>query len=314
MVNEVNKIIRNTLVTSGSIYIPEVGTLTIVRVPASSISRNTLLIPSYKVDFSTDNTSESLADIIACYASIPTTEALDICHRWLSKVRSESKVVIEGVGVLHNKSFVINDAFNSMLNPFGIEQVKVTRSRRGIVAIGAMAALLVIGIVGWLSLKGMNTHEQSGDETLIANHTTTAFEQVIDENAIDKTSVPTESSIAAVDNLTESIEADIISQEQGSDDEIVESAEVITDDWREKSDIHHWVVIGSYSTTENAERAIAQLEREHSDLKYKYITLGSMYAVTPYGSSEKSDCEIFAKEYKRHFAQLWIYTPKRYRD
>jgi hypothetical protein len=94
--------------------------------------------------------------------------------------------------------------------------------------------------------------------------------------------------------------------------EIVVVEEV--NNWRKSADIRHWVIIGSYSTTENAERAIATLSEKYSELMFDYIRLGSMYAVSPFGSSDIADCETFKSEYKREFTQMWIHTPKRFKE
>ena len=57
MVNEVNKLILNTLVEQGAVYIPNVGTLSICRT-ASRKRGNKIIAPSYSVTFTTESRSE----------------------------------------------------------------------------------------------------------------------------------------------------------------------------------------------------------------------------------------------------------------
>jgi hypothetical protein len=134
-----------------------------------------------------------------------------------------------------------------------------------------------------------------------------AEEIVVEESQIVETEV--------VETIVEETEEQGSAAEQIA--EIVETPEpeVVTPaDWRDNENIHHWVVIGSYSTTENAERAIKEFETKSPDLMFSHIRLGSMYAVASYGSAEKTDCEEFVQNHKSDFTQLWIYTPKRYRE
>ena len=94
-----------------------------------------------------------------------------------------------------------------------------------------------------------------------------------------------------------------------------ESNEVpaVADNWTMRDDIHHWVVAGSYSTMSNAENAVATIVKRHSDIHCKIITLGKMYAVAIYGSSDRDDCVQYMRKYHKNFGEAWIFTPKEYR-
>lgn len=299
MVSEVNKIIYNRLVSNGALYIPDVGTLTLLRQPAMYTSRKRIVSPRYFVDFSADKIADSLVDIIADVASVDVATAEDICLRWLDKVRTEDGFTIEGVGILKSGHFTLDEALESQLCPFGIDCINVTTRRRGW-AFAAVACVL-------LALCGVSARWFMRDTATVDPQILVAEEIVVEESQIVETEV--------VETIVEETEEQGGAAEQIA--EIMETPEpdVVTPaDWRDNENIRHWVVIGSYSTTENAERAIKEFETKSPDLMFSHIRLGSMYAVASYGSAEKVDCEEFVQNHKCDFAQLWIYTPKRYRE
>ena len=88
--------------------------------------------------------------------------------------------------------------------------------------------------------------------------------------------------------------------------------DVVTD-WRTRDDIRHWVVVGSYSTTANAERAIADIMKRMPQMQCNYFKLGSMYAVAAFGSADSEECQEFKRAYVKEFEQSWVYTPKKFR-
>lgn len=299
MVNEVNKIIYNRLISNGALYIPDVGTLTLLRQPAMYTSRKRIVSPRYFVDFSADKIADSLVDIIADVASVDVATAEDICLRWLDKVRTEDGFTIEGVGILKSGHFTLDEALESQLCPFGVDYINVTTRRRGwAFAAVACVVLMLGGVSAWLFMCDTATVEP---QILVAEEIVVEESQIVETEVVETIVEETEEQGSAAEQIAEIMEA--------PEPEVVTPA-----DWRDNENIRHWVVIGSYSTTENAERAIKEFETKSPDLMFSHIRLGSMYAVASYGSAEKTDCEEFVQNHKSDFTQLWIYTPKRYRE
>ena len=299
MVNEVNKIIYNRLVSNGALYIPDVGTLTLLRQPAMYTSRKRIVSPRYFVDFSADKIADSLVDIIADVASVDVATAEDICLRWLDKVRTEDGFTIEGVGILKSGYFTLDEALESQLCPFGVDYINVTtRSRGWAFAAVACVVLALCGVSAWWFMRDIATVDP---QILVAEEIVVEESQIVETEVVETIVEETEEQGSAAEQIAEIVET--------PEPEVVTPA-----DWRDNENIRHWVVIGSYSTTENAERAIKEFETKSPDLMFSHIRLGSMYAVASYGSAEKTDCEEFVQNHKCDFAQLWIYTPKRYRE
>ena len=75
----------------------------------------------------------------------------DIYSRWLERVRTDSTLVIDGVGRLNNKSFMADPTFIALFNNSNGRPVKVKRKRgKGllIVVILLILVMLVGGVVG----------------------------------------------------------------------------------------------------------------------------------------------------------------------
>ncbi|MBR4870605.1 MAG: hypothetical protein IKU96_00375 [Alistipes sp.] len=281
MVCEVNKLIFNTLISEGAVYLPDVGVIYLHRIAAAEVARDRVAAPRISVQFSSQMKATSLIDVISNVANVDSSQADDIYTRWLDKVRTANGVDIEGIGRVVNKSFVADEELLKSLNPYSVNEIKITRrsSNRGFVA--AIITLIVLALAGYI---------------LYTNLDFTAPKTKVAEVVEQQGSEPKIEVIEIIDEPTEEV--------------VVEEV----NDWREAADIRHWVIIGSYSTTENAERAIAALSEKYSELMFDYIKLGSMYAVSPFGSSDIAECEVFKSEYKHEFTQMWIHTPKRFKE
>ena len=276
MVNEVNKLIYNTLAEHNAVVLPRVGSLGVVRRMAK-IEGNRVVAPTFAVEFSSAEEGVSLCDIIASLANISSSEAEDIYLRWLDKVKEGNTLTISGVGTLRDKSFVADTELQKALNLADKAPMKIhSRSRKPYLAIAAVVVAL-LGIGAYLFL----TNDR------VASPAPTPTEEVVVEEVV----------VAEPEPITETeIE--------------IETAPVR---WIDRDDIRHWVVVGSYSTTENAERAVEDILRRQYAECCDILTLGKMYAVAVYGSSDKADCERFVRDNRDKFKQSWVHTPKRFK-
>lgn len=309
MVSEVNKLIFNALISEGAVHLPEVGTLFVERIPAGMVARNGVGVPSYAISFSNHRDARSIIDIIAQIADIETSQAMDIYERWLDKVRHGNELAIEGVGVLHNKSFVADKELLMQLNPLGINELTISRRRgSGVVAPIFVLAILLLCIGGG-AYYYFTTHAvvESQNDVVVASNDVVVEEEVAEvvaselvESSLSSDSVAEEVYIPENESVT-----------IDSSDAVIENVVV---DWRTNADIRHYVVVGSYSTEKNVERAINELSSKYNELMFSYFQLGSMYAVAAFGSTKREDCERFVSEYKQSFPQVWIHTPRKHKN
>lgn len=287
MVEAVNGLIFNTLIAERAVNLPTIGTLYIERTAATT-DGNRVVAPRYVVNFSSHLEAVSIVDVIARTASVDTATANDIFERWTAKVKDCNVLQISGVGLLKDKTFITDNELLNALNNNQINNLEITRKQGSAMRWIVVLVALVVVLVGCAYLY---------------------FSMQCDDEIVDVPctvqEVVTEKVVVPEDN----IEEEVI---------VIEEPEVIIEEpavevWTEAKDIRHRVIVGSYSTRENAERAIRDIERRKPELTCSVYVLGSMYAVAIYGSADNADCEEFMREYKSDFAQMWIHTPKRYR-
>jgi hypothetical protein len=292
MISQVNNIIYNTLLNERAVLLPGVGVIAVVRKSAVMVSGKLVAPPSYVASFSSQGVAISVVDVIARECSIDAVKAEDIYSRWLEKVHTESTLQIDGVGRLQHKSFIAEPEFIALFNVDNAPVV-INRKKRGCV-MGVFAAillplLLIGGGAAWYFYEDICA--------LFTSQTTT--QTAVEITAIEKFVV--EDVVVVEDVITETIE------EVSVPEEVVECVT----DWTMQSDIRHWVIAGSYSTEENAQIAIADIEAKHEGVHCAMRTIGWMYAVAIYGSAEREECEQFMREHGDEFGQTWIFTPKK---
>ena len=301
MVTEVNKLIYNTLVSERSIYLPEVGTIALRRQSAQIVNKGVVNPPRYRAEFSSQQQGVSLVEIIAHATHIDVTAANDIYQRWLGRVRNGSTVIIEGVGELHNKSFVADTALLAILNV----AEPLTLKRKSGKKWGIVVCLLIAVIVGLVGAYFYTTHNTAVDTDVIDQ---SVCEEITSDEAVPENEpVVTEHNADNVIPEEGSKEASEISREEGSE----ETANANL--WSANPDIRHWVVVGSYSTEANANAAVDSYRTVSPEYEFHVYPLGSMYAVVVYGSADREECVRFKRSLSSRFNQAWIHTPRRYR-
>lgn len=303
MINEVNKIIYNRLITEREVTLPGVGSLSLVRRAASMSSKEVIVVPRLTIEYSSHTVGYSVVDAIATIGGTDTATAEDIYSRWLEKVRSGSTLTIEGVGILRNKSFEVDKELFAMLNGASATHVNIVRKRKSRAMLWVGLALSIIALI--VSIAAIFNIDISA----MSNKTTNSDKQV--ETTVENIIVEPVAEDVVSGELTTDMEENIHTQDVVA----VESIEVATvaDNWTMRDDIHHWVVAGSYSTMSNAESAVETITKRHQDIDCRIITLGKMYAVAIYGSSDRDDCVQYMRKYHKNFGEAWIFTPKEYR-
>ena len=333
MNNEVSKLIYNALIKHQILYLPEVGTLRVVRYSATMSSKNEVIPPRYDIEYSSGDCAKSLIDIISSEVGVDINRAEEIYLRWLDKAREGSVVVIDRVGELRDKSFVVDKELVDALN-LCREPLRVIRRKSNALLYTILALILVAAIGGgaWWYFNSM-TEVNATAEKVINEETTSSVEIPLDvENKQSELDVVNDVNIAKEIEVSEDTdviieEENIVEQIEPTEDsevaeevaefvEVVEAEVVVEDvvtDWRTRDDIRHWVVVGSYSTTANAERAIADIMKRMPQMQCNYFKLGSMYAVAAFGSADSEECQEFKRAYVKEFEQSWVYTPKKFR-
>ncbi|MBR6815327.1 MAG: hypothetical protein IKM69_05960 [Alistipes sp.] len=288
MVGEVNKIIYNMLVSGKGVFLPSVGTLYIERRGARKISETRLVSPHNVISYSSQEQAPSLVSEIVSIAGCEQAQAQDIYDRWLSKTLVEGRLTIEGVGVLVGKAFTVDPALGKAINPQGIKTLVVRRKKSGawIYVVCAISIALALGFFAYI-MWGDKASLSADEKPLVTEQTEVIpAMEIVPADSIAKSEVAVEQ--PAVEPKEQPAEA------------VVAVAK----------DYAYYVVMGIFSTEENANRAVEQVEKKIEDPQCKILPFKNKFMVTIYGSDTVGDCNAYAKSYHDIYPDLWVYARK----
>ena len=304
MVGEVNKIIYNMLVSGRGVYLPDVGSLYVERQAARKIATYKLLSPRNVVAFQSDEQAPSLVNEIVAVAGCSTEQAADIYQRWSAKTREGNIIKIGGVGVLNHKSFVMESEFASAINPKGVKTIVIRRrSNTWLYAICAVCVLVALGFCGYIMFGGEQKIDAMRIEPIAKVVEQPVTEQLAAEGEAAQ-SVEGEANTAA--NSTNTSSGNAVTSTNTSTQPAQPSETVVNG----TADYEYYVVMGIFSTEENAQRAVAQAESRIQDVSCKVLPFKDKYMVTLFGSDKIGDCNAFANSYRDIYADLWVYKKK----
>ena len=280
MIEEVNKIIYNMLISGRGVLLPEIGALYIERQAARKLADGRLLTPRNVVLFSKQEQAPSLVDEIVAIASCSTEQAQDIYERWRAKTYQQGVLTIGGIGELKGGSFTMDKGFMSVINPQGVKTIVVRKksSNKWLYAVVGVAVLVALGFfayVMWGDKIMGGTSEKPIQEQVVAP------EQTVAEQTIAADSV--------------AVQPQAVEQPQ----------EV------KRSEYAYYVVMGIFSTPENAERAVSQVKSKIKDVECVVLPFkGGKHMVTIFGGDSAADCNAFARSYRDIYPDLWVYNKK----
>lgn len=286
MIEEVNKIIYNMLISGRGVYLPGVGTLFIERQGARRIDKNRLMSPRNVVVFSSQEQAPSLVDEIVAIAGCQRAQAEDIFERWIAKTREGADVTIGGVGVLRDKSFIADKSFNSTINPKGVRTLVVRRSRSHawiyiVCGVAVAIALVFFAYLQWGDSWGVNqtngASSQPQEQAVVGEPTT----EPVAEQTTETPSEPEPMAAPA-------------EQPQAA----------------QSRAYAYYVVMGVFSSEQNAQRAVEQLRSKINDAAAEVRPFGDKYMVTAFGSDKREECNVFVRSYHDIYPDLWVYNKK----
>ena len=340
MVKEVNKIIYNSLASGKNLYLTGIGSLVIERLGAKRQTRKFVEQPRKIIAFTEQQKGTPLEEEIARTGNIDAEKAHYIFEQWLIQVLDGDTLNIDGVGTLRHDKFTMTDAFADSLNRQGRERVAIKTRSNGVLYIFAsvccLFALCVAGYV-WFENNGNNisipflrntdnTSAASADKQLantaadktktedaIINTDTLAAAPIDSESDAPNTEMPDEATTAtAVGTKPETELSNAAPATERSSSEVQKPAETqkpnntIFDSVSGRS----YVVLGVYSTPENAFRAVGIAQKRMSDADCTVYRYGTKYMVSIYNSDNREQAVRYMAAVSPTFKDLWVYTKK----
>ncbi len=307
MVNEINKIIYNLLISGKEVCIGGVGTLLTMRYAAYRASKKSMVPPYRIVIFTTEQRGVSLEEEIARVAGVDAARAHELFEQWMSEVLEGDTLKIEGIGSLRNDKFISEESFLATLNPLGRTPMRLKpKANVGLYIFASLCVLFALAVAGYVYLDSRDI-VLFGKEAKIGGEVAVA-ENVKPEPAVEDEPVMTEmvDSVDVAQSVTEPA-MQTATQEQ-LPTRVVDVAD--TSEIRSTEPGWSYVVLGVFSTTENAERAIGEAQRVAGELRCVVYHYGNKYMVALYDSQSRAECQEFARSMGGKFKDLWIYSRK----
>lgn len=332
MVDEVNRLVGNILAAGGGVFLPGVGSLFVERRGARRLSKRTVQPPCRVVSFSSQQQGVSLVDELSRAVQCDAAGVQDIYDRWLAHTRKDDTLTIEGVGVLKFKHFTLSPAFDRLLNPQGHEPVRIRPAHKFDWALWVGIAAIVVA-AGFGGAEFLKSYPAEGPEVEVAAETPqtapateaempadtlAAGGQAVSGTVPDGTNAVPET--AATGTAVAETNADAANGSgaqanvasptgRGTAGSAVQRREPSAEPVPLVSG-HRYVVLGVFSTPENAARAAADAEAKDASVRCGVYRFGDKFMVSPFEAPDAEACTLFIRNYSDRFPGLWTYTAR----
>lgn len=321
MEEQIGRLVGNLLAGGGEVFLPGVGSLYVERQGAKRLDKRSVLPPCRVVVFTSQQRGVSLVDEIArvmrengMEADDPESGAQAVYDRWIARVHKVNLLTVEGVGELRFKNFMLEGQFDRRLNPQGHEPVRIPVKRRFDWAIWVGVAAILVAVV-------------YGGREFLMLYPETPKAEVAAEVAAEP--VPDSLTISRPDALAEApaVELPGVAADSPSGNAVSgtmsaetapEPAAVPTSTEEQKAretpmpllSGRHYVVLGVFSTVENAARAIRETAAKEPGFRCRIYYFGEKFMVSPFSSDAAEVCTQFVRAQSEHFPGMWTYKAR----
>ena len=282
MVNDsITQLLLNLLAQHRTVFLPSIGTLRFGRI-AAKLEGTALTPPRNTFRYSSREEGLSLLEELIAVAGCTREEGEEAYRRWLHRVKQGSSVVIEGVGRIESDFFKPSEELERLLNPVAVAPVVLRRRRslRGVwIGLVAVAVVGAAGAVWWY----------------VQNQPTITFEvvtQVVEE---------------PMPEMAEEVVAEEVAEPAPVEEVATPEPTAIG---RMTSDVSY-VVVGVFSTEENARKYIEQMARRNPEIACRvYAFQGSKFMVSGFESTDGAEASAFIRDHRAALPDLWVYKRK----
>lgn len=307
MIEQVNSLIRNKLCKKESLYLPSIGSLIFSHVGAKRLSSKQIATPHNKITFSGEERGESLVDIIAAIAAIPSERAMSIYEQWQQQTTKDNVVTIAGVGTIENRQFKPDAEFAKVMNLSPKSEVVRLHPRSNYLfyAIATISILIAVGSALYIVDSEQKFSQRMDKESVVQRDITAAAADTPVEPQRITATVCTE---PRKESSATDVQPTATPQTAESQAAAVSSSEPI-----DMTMSYSYAVWGVYGELSNAKRYLDWLQKNYADLQSNIYNYKGRYMVAVYaGKSRKEVATALAtlKAGDDHFADVWIYTNK----
>ena len=292
-------LIFNTLAGHGRIGLPGIGTLTVVTTPAEMSGKGEVIPPRNRVELLRNEESDGpqIVDLIARQGHADADSAREIYNGWLAGVCTEEGVKIESVGCIRDGVFVPDPLLEQVLNPAGVRAEKLpVRLRPGQIALWIAGAVLVgaalsFGAIAWLEHR---------DRPRMDGRSTSSVVSVAIPDT-EKVPVP-DSTVSVVEESSQ--DADVSTVQEGN----VRTNLGTQDAGEAVVPGDYYVIVGTFSTDENADKFIASVRKIDDSLVCRKVPRrNGRIMISIFDSDSQQKAVQKKRQYEGVFEGLWIY-------
>lgn len=302
MVNDsITQLLFNALAQHRTVVLLGIGSLRFRRV-AAKLEGSTLTPPRNMFRYSSREEGRSLLDILIAEAGCTREEGEDAYRRWLRRVKQDHSVVIEGVGRIEDDFFKPSEELERVLNPVAATPIVLRRHRslRGLwIGLAVVAVMGVAGAAWWY---------------LTMRQPVSTTEVVTQKVEIPITETPEPKSDSTVADEVEAVEE--VSVEQivpaSASKEVASAVSTpVPTEVGEMSSGVSYVVMGVFSSEDNARKYISQLSKRAPAIECRiYRFQGAKFMVSGFESSDGAEATAFIRDHRAQFPDLWTYKRK----
>ena len=295
MVNDsITQLLFNALAQHRTTVLPGIGSLRFRRV-AAKLEGSTLTPPRNMFRFSSREEGRSLLDMVIAEAGCTREEGEEAYRRWLHRVKQGHSVVIEGVGRVEEDFFKPSEELERLLNPVTNAPITLRRRRslRGVwIGLAAVALVAVAGAAWWLV---QSKPESTSAPEAVAQKVEQPTPETTDSVAVEEVVAPVEEAATTI------AEAPAPAPISAPDPEAI----------GEMTSGVSYVVLGVFSTEENARKYIKQMANRAPDIACQaYKFQGSKFMVSGFESADGAEATAFIREHRSKLPDLWVYKRK----
>ena len=313
--DQVSNLVYNALAKRQGVVLPGIGTRYAVTVPAEMQKPGVVTPPVNRVELVTDELPgiPHIVDLIAGYDQTDPEQAREIYNRWLAENCSEEGVTIGAVGNIREGVFTPDPGLEEALNPVDTGAVRLPgRIDAKRVAMWVVFAVLIgVGI----SVGAIVWYEYSEQMRIVR----------LSEQPVLPASVPAAPDSPAV-KVPAAAGSDSSAGESGASAGVDSSAAVPAkqpEPVREPATVpaaklvpataamHYYVIVGTYSTDQNAEKFIASAQKKNDKLEYAKIPMpNGKILVSVFGATAETEANRMKNEVSGLFPDAWVFKSK----
>lgn len=305
MVNDsITQLLFNALAQRQTVVLPGIGSLRFKRI-AAKLEGSTLTPPRNMFRYSSREEGRSMLDMLISAAGCTREEGEEAYRRWLRRIKQGHSIVIEGVGRIEEDFFKPSDELEQLLNPVATAPLTIKRRRswRGVwITLAAVAVIGVAGAAWWyVQMQPTSTPAVVAQKVEKPKTEVVKIAEKVDSVVAEQVAPEVVPKVAPV----------VAPVQKESAPAPAPTPVPVSTEVGEMTSGMSYVVMGVFSTEENARKYVTQLAKRAPEIGCRiYRFQGAKFMVSGFESADGAAATTFIREHRTQFPDLWAYKRK----